>query len=207
MKNIFYKTAVCVFALLLIAGSAGTVYAAETYVTYDGTGNQLVFEPGGGDLFLDTKGMMPGDRASETIVVRNKGSKTVNIYFGQSALFEGYKKFLNYVTVTLTDEGGRVLFSGSPSAAEPKSDQVLIGEFKADQTMKLHADIALSTDTPNEFMNYQAVIPWRFTVSELTIPPVTQDGSNILFWGILSAGAMISGFGLYKARLRQRNRL
>lgn len=58
---------------------AGTLHAAEASVEYRGRAEQIVFLPEGDDLFLNFKGLMPGDRREQVIQLANRSDQTVSV--------------------------------------------------------------------------------------------------------------------------------
>ena len=62
-------------ALVMVMGLATTVFAADSTITYNGKGKLFEFAPGSvyteTDLFEDFKGVMPGDKRTETVTIKN----------------------------------------------------------------------------------------------------------------------------------------
>ena len=57
-------------AVLVAIGIAIPAFAADSTVEYNNA-REFVFNPEGGDLFQNFKGVMPGDKTEQKIVLKN----------------------------------------------------------------------------------------------------------------------------------------
>ena len=82
--------------LLMLLSCLCAAYADTGSVTYDGDAQSFVFLPGSdyspSDLFPDFKGVMPGDRLTQTLRLRNDSDHRVRLYLrslGSESEFPG----------------------------------------------------------------------------------------------------------------------
>ena len=68
--------------------------------------SQFLFNPEGGDLFSNFKGVMPGDNLKQEIVIANQlATKKVTLYL-RAEIDEQYKKFLDCIEIEVTLKKG-----------------------------------------------------------------------------------------------------
>ena len=95
MKKSFKRIASFMMAMVLTLSMALNVSAADSSVTFEGGAEDFVFLQGSGytttDLFDGFKNVMPGDKLTETITVKNESKDTdyVKIYMRAETHEEG----------------------------------------------------------------------------------------------------------------------
>ena len=78
MKRTFRNLSSLLFALVMILSMSVTAFAADSTITFKGAQEGFDFQPGSEytatDLFDNFKDVMPGDKLTETILVKNEAS-------------------------------------------------------------------------------------------------------------------------------------
>lgn len=183
--------------------------------------SQFIFNPNGGDLFKNFKGVMPGDELSQDIVIANQlATRTVTIYL-RAKIDESYKDFLDNIEIEVSlnkhDLGEKILAKNKASEAGNLEKNVCLGTYAPGEQGELKVKIKVDKNMGNEFKNAVGVIEWIFsaeegeeptteepTTKELTPkPPVTEKpskptpspdtGSNDKIGAVLGIVAGIAG--------------
>ena len=160
---------------LLLANSM--VALADPVITYTPTtlpAEAFVITGAGenNDLFLNMKGMMPGDEASNSVTLSNRASNTADFYLkaeavsNQSALAKG---LLEEITVTVS-HGGRTIYSG-PASGDPDmypnvesslETVIPIGAITSGGNSTLQITATVPTSLGNTYQNVRAEVNWVF---------------------------------------------
>lgn len=137
--------------------------------------SEFLFNPNGGDLFNNFKGVMPGDELTQEIVLANQlATRTVTLYL-RAEIDEEYKDFLDFIEieVSLDREGSSERILAKNKASEPGNlaRNISIGTYAPGErgllTVKINVDKAMG----NEFKNAVGVIDWIFSAEEGEEPP------------------------------------
>lgn len=175
-------------AAMLVAGSSFTAFAAArqpVYVTYAEQGNSLsVSAPETMDIF---KNIVPGQTTDpQDIVVRNRGSKKMRVYFQAQPGTDTQKAkaLLDTLNLEITfqaDENSakKVLYSGHASGksgtagvADIVTDKLLLGTVNANsETGTISAVIRAPSTMGNEFQSAAAEVKWVLQLEAVTPPP------------------------------------
>lgn len=206
MKKILKRSFTLVLSLMLIFSLASTAFAASSTVTFEGKKEKFTFAPGSTysktDLFQNFKGVMPGDKLEETIVVRNRATefKSVKIYMRAEthdntdnimvSSDPTYKKdavemkdFLSQLHMKVYN-GSTLLFDASPDELDGLAKNVLLGTVAKNGKLTLTVELEVPIELGNEYANRVGEVDWIFTVegSEETgqnDPPKTGDAFQL----------------------------
>lgn len=188
------------------------------------------------DLFENFKSVMPGDVRSEVVTVTNKyrGCDYVKIWMtallhdgsgnpispkvleelkadgrkGELSELEYMHDFLDQMTLTVKN-GEKVIYQGKPSSLEKgfEGENVYLGEFKYNDSLKLNVELAVDIDMGNEYAHRIGEVDWVFVVEERNNPatPATGDFTPIVLLSTLAV-VSLAGIVLLLALLRREKR-
>ena len=170
MRRITKIIAVLLLSLILAAPAS----ALRSSVYFLGLADGFIFHPGSDwsetDLFDGFKNVMPGDRLTETIDVRNATGDcdTVKIYFKAEIpqIAEGetpgsMAKFLSQLGMQITQDE-TVLFDASPADIDLLAEYVQLGEFAAGESATLNIVLNVPLTLGSEYMHRTGVVDWVF---------------------------------------------
>ncbi len=203
MKH-FSKLVAAFLTVLFVITAFSTVAFADGKVTYAGSADKFIFEPGSDrsptDLFDGFKDVMPGDKLTQTVTINNKASKEVKvkIYMRATGAEEGSEEFLSKLNLTVDQVGNSNLFKASADQTDGLTDWVCLGTVFSGGKIDLALTLEVPADLGNEFQNVAGLLDWQFKIEEHPIEkddpePVTGDNSNMTLWYVLIA---IAGAGI-----------
>ena len=163
-----YTIAGILASLVFLGLFALPAFAEESVVTYYGIKEGFTFVPGSQytetDLFDEFKGVMPGDRLTETVVIRNQARDCdyIKVYLraevhdetanplspgvaAEGETVESMKNFLSQLSMQVW-QGRRLIFEGSPDIADGLAQYVFLGKFHRGDT----AELTVYLDVPQE---------------------------------------------------------
>lgn len=196
-------------AMLVLALPAAALAAENPTVDYTGQEKQFVFSNTGAgsatDLFVNFKGVMPGDTLSQTISVKNSSAGKVRIYLRMEPVKPEHKDFLDQLQLKVTNSfGSTKLYEAPPSEQDGLAENVLLGLFYPGAAITLTADLIVPLTLGNEYMEKTGDVVWVFTVEEVPEPtpeptPVptpkppdkTGDETNLTPWLLLGATMLL----------------
>jgi len=193
MKKIL--TLLLTFVLLL--SSTVTVFAADGKVTYSGNAGSFVFEPGSDhsltDLFPNFKGVMPGDKLTQQITVKNDADNNVKvkIYVRSLGAHEDSKAFLSQLGLkvkTSSENEMAYMFDATASETAQLTDWVCLGTLYSGGEVNLDVTLNVPVSMGNEFQDQIGYLDWEFKIEEYPVedtdpkPPQTGDNSNLGLW-------------------------
>lgn len=211
MNRKIMKMASVVLALLLVAGVAGSAFAAVTDVNFTTMGSDklFVFTPQNTDLFANFKNLMPGDTVEQTITVQNTSGHLVRLWLmTKPEVAEADRDFLSQLKLTVTS-GKKDLFEAAaseqgqliPTKESPYG--VLLGTFNQKGTVELTATIQVPVTLDNAYMGREGKVPWTFTAEEVILPDTPSTGDDFTLWVWVAVGGVLLA-GIVVLVIRQR---
>ena len=193
MKILRKGAAALAVCALLLAAWAMPALAANSTVTYESGADKFVFLPDS-DLFQDFKGVMPGDKLTQQITVKNDTSKgiKVKIYLRAEAVDQEYQAFLSRMKLKVVQDGSSVLFDAAADQQDGLASNVCLGTFYSGADVDLDVMLNVPIEMDNEFQGSTGLIRWVFTAEELPISPddpKTGDAVNVWAYGAVLAGS------------------
>lgn len=182
-----------ILALCLV--SSVTAGAAGGSVTYAGDAGEFVFGPGSDhsltDLFPDFKDVMPGDRLTQQITVRNDASNKVKvmIYIRAKGAQAGSEDFLSQLHLTVKHSAENemaYMFDAAASETAQLTDWVCLGTLFSGGEVNLDVTLDVPVTLGNEFQDAAGYLDWEFMIEEYEIgpddpiPPPTGDTKLVL---------------------------
>lgn len=174
----------------LLLAQCVTVFAGDCAVSYEGQAEQFIFQPGSSysptDLFKEFKAVMPGDKLTESIEVRNN-SKNADIKVYMRAVgahkFEDAEKtkassdFLAQLKLSVTERGVKKLSDTSADLPGELKDWVCLGMIKKGTNVILDVTLLVPIEMGNDFEEAAGYLDWQFKVEEIPqeTPPKPED--------------------------------
>ncbi len=192
------KKFLALFVVFVIAlSTAVPVSALDGKVTYSGNAGEFIFEPGSKhsptDLFPDFKGVMPGDRLTQKVTVKNNAEKEVKvkIYLRALGAHEDSEDFLSELHLQVQKSENNemaYMFDAAASETAQLSDKVCLGTLYSGGEVNLNVILSVPTELSNEYQSKIGYLDWEFTVEEFPVeeedpkPPQTGDESDPILW-------------------------
>ncbi len=210
-------------AILLTLCCTANVFAAGN-VTYEKDAGNFIFKYGSEysetDLFSDFKDVMPGDRRSQLITVRNDASNKVKVKIyirslgaHQDGVSEAFLSQLKMTVTLLEDNSMGYMFDAAANETAGLTDWVLLGTLYSGGEVNLGVTLDVPETLGNEYANKVGKLDWQFMVEEFPIepgdpePPPTGDPANPVFWAVMAAASLccIWVVLLYNRRKKETN--
>ena len=189
MKKLISLVLIC----MLLVCCVPAALAADGNVTYTGNVGEFVFAPGGEnsltDLFPDFKDVMPGDKLTQAVTVKNDRSKDVKVklYIRSLGAKEGSEAFLSQLGLKVRaaqDNTMAYMFDAAASETAQLTDWVCLGTLYSGGEVKLEVELTVPVTLSNEFSDQVAFLDWEFKAEEYPtgpddpLPP-TGDKTNL----------------------------
>ena len=114
------------------------------------------------DKFLeDFKGIMPGDKITENVVIKNTNENEAEYFVGIEAenLTDKEKELLEKITLRILNGSGQVVYDGSLL----KLNNLSLGKYESGSGDNLTFEINVPSELGNEFAILNPNITWKFT--------------------------------------------
>ena len=216
MKKIFSISLLLILVFAMLASGAISVYADGT-VTYSGNSGDFIFAKGSKhsptDLFDNFKGVMPGDKLTQKVTIKNDADNKVKVMIYMRALGaqEGSEGFLSQMTLTVKATDGEELFKAPADQKGGLAEWYCLGTFYSGSTVDLDITLDVPITMGNEFQNAVGFLDWEFNLEEYPIepsdpkPPPTGDKGIYVYTGLAIFSIAVMYFIIIIARRRKKD--
>lgn len=195
------KISSLLLALVLVLSFSAAAFAADSTVTFKGLEEGWEFQPGSeytdSDLFDGFKGVMPGDKLTETVSLKNEASDCdyIKVYLkvlphdeegnplsvDSSETVATMADFLAQLTMRVYN-GQDLIYEASPDKAGALADHVLLGTLFKGDSIALKVELDVPAELGNKYANRVGEVDWVFLAEgfdyeKLTVHKVWDDNS------------------------------
>ncbi|MCR5572540.1 MAG: hypothetical protein K6F57_02080 [Candidatus Saccharibacteria bacterium] len=177
----FFATVLLFSSVFMFAPNASALNSA---VYFEGGADNFVFYPGTSwsdvDLFDGFKNVMPGDKLTETVKVRNTAPEYdyVKIYLRADSHDESANPLSDSVAdketvATMSDflsqlsmrvyNGGQLIYNATPDKLDGLKENVLLGEFVNGASTTLTVELTVPKTLGNKYAHRAGEVDWIFT--------------------------------------------
>ena len=201
MKRKVNKLASILLAIVMILSMSVTAFAADSTITFKGAQEGFDFQPGSEytatDLFDNFKGVMPGDKLTETIQIVNEATDCDYIKLYMRAIVHDengnplsesvaeketvatMQDFLSQLTMRIYN-GDELIYNASPDESGALASNVLLGTLSKDESLNLRVELDVPIELGNEYANRVGEVDWVFLAEcieyeKLTVHKVWDD--------------------------------
>ena len=176
--------------------------AEKGNVLYTEDAGAFVFFPGSEhsltDLFPNFKDVMPGDRLTQTITIKNDASRNVKvkIYIRSLGAHADSVDFLSQMTlkVDIVDGWMDYMFDAAANETAQLTDWVCLGTLYSGGVVDLDVILGVPVTMDNAFQDQIGYLDWEFMVEEIPVDPSvpqTGDAARPVLYLCLFAGGLI----------------
>ncbi len=185
MKQAFKRIAFVLSALMLALTLSVTAFA-DSVITFKGSREGFGVDTGSeysaNDLFDSFKNVMPGDKLSQNIKIKNvaKDCDYIKVYLKSDAENDELTKdFLSKLTMRVYN-GTRLVYDASPDEAGALANSVLLGTVYPNESLDLRVELDVPIELGDEYANRIGEVEWIFTAEcidlrNLTVHKVWND--------------------------------
>lgn len=190
MKKSYKKISSLLLALMMFLSLSVTAFAADSTITFKGAQEGFDFQPGSEytatDLFDNFKDVMPGDKLTETIQVKNAATDCDYIKLYMRAVphdetFTTMQDFLSQLTMRIYN-GEQLIYDASPDEAGALVNNVQLGTLSTGESLTLKVELDVPMELGNEYASRVGEVDWVFLAEcieykKLTVHKVWDDNS------------------------------
>lgn len=167
---------------------------AMSAISYLGDAEEFVIVPDD-TLFDNFTNLMPGDKVSSQIEVKNASNKNVKIklYMRSLGSTSDTDKFLSQLNLTVKQDSNTNMYKGPANESGSLSDWYYLGTIYSGGKVKLDVEVEVPLELSDDYQDSIGYIDWQFKVEELPVEdsdpknPNTIDNIYVyLFIGICS---------------------
>ena len=189
--------------LLILLSMAAPAYAADSTVIWQGREKGFGFAPGSeyttSDLFGNFKGVMPGDRLTETITLKNAATDSdyIRLYLravphdvdnaptasGSDETAVTMADFLSQLTMRVYN-GETLIYEASPDKTAGLTENVFLAQLASGESTSLRVELEVPSSLSNQYANRLGEVDWVFTAEQfgqpqsLTVKKVWSDNGK-----------------------------
>lgn len=154
-------------------------------VVYEGKALGLVASSE--NFFENWPSLMPGDTKTGTLVLKNSGKKTVEIFFENE--LKDKNPILDKVNLKIT-MGDKVIYNGPISGLIKKTS---LGKLKIGESEELKYEVSLPAELGNEYTLQDIEATWIFSVEEID---KAKGGDDVKTGDTTPVGAWVAGIAV-----------
>ena len=174
--------------LVLTLSLSVTAFAADSTATFKSLEEGWAFAPGSeyssSDLFDGFKGVMPGDKLTESVKITNEAADCdyIKVYLTVDPHDEeAMQAFLSQLSMRIYN-GEELIYESSPDQAGALAESTLLGTLFKGDSLDLTVELDVPKDLGNEFANATGEVDWIFLAEGydyemLTVHKVWEDNN------------------------------
>lgn len=178
MKKNIKCLSIMIMVILMIT-SVSVLVKAQTpkNVSLEGNADGIVFFPDN-ELFLSGTDMIPGDKVSGEINIKNNYEQSFKLYMKAERITnEEENDLLKALDLKITYKD-KIIYQGNAAGDDGLNNNIYLGEFKSGDITSLVAEVYLDgKKIDNKYQNKYGEVKWIFT-AETKEQPVNNNVPN-----------------------------
>jgi len=201
------RISIRLYSLLLVLGLFlnlnASAFAADSVIVFKGAQEGFEVQPGSeytaSDLFDNFKNIMPGDKLTEEIKIKNEASDcdyiklymravvhdesgnplTYSLAGKREETLSSMQDFLSQLTMRIYN-GEELIYDASPNEAGALINNVLLGTLNKGDSLNLKVELDVPIELGNEYANRVGEVDWAFLAEciefeKLTVHKIWDD--------------------------------